>query len=50
MRLSGMHGRKRLYILVDFNSTHNFLSENTVHRLGYAIKEVLGVNVTVTNG
>lgn len=47
MRLCGMHGEKRF---VDFGGTHNFLSEPTTQRLGYAIKEVLKVHMIVANG
>lgn len=50
MRLNGMHGRKMLYILVDSQSMHNFLSDQTVMRLGKPIKEVVRVHITVANG
>lgn len=45
-----MHDMWRLYILVDSGSTHNFLSEQTAHKLGYPIQKAKGVHATVANG
>lgn len=50
VRLGGMHRRKRLYILIDSQNTHNFLNEQASHKLGWPLKEVISVHVTIANG
>lgn len=49
MRLNGMHGKRRMCVLVDLESTHKFLSEQTAHKLEGYLKPVEGVNVAVAN-
>lgn len=50
MRFSGMYNNRRLYVLIDSGSTHNFLSEQTAHKLGCSLRAVSEVQVIVANG
>lgn len=50
MRITGIHGRKQLYILVDSGSTHNFLRIQTTSRLRCLLKPIEGVRVIIANG
>ena len=50
MRLKGRIKQLSMMLLVDSESTHNFIDQSIVKRLGYPFQSVLGVSVTVANG
>ena len=50
MQVLGSVGTKRLHILVDNGSTHNFMKESLAQRLGGPITSIPNVRVTVANG
>lgn len=50
MRVNEIHGKRKLYILIRSNSTHNFFSEQLASKLGCSLSKVVGVRVMVANG
>ncbi|KAF2287775.1 hypothetical protein GH714_002668 [Hevea brasiliensis] len=50
MMLKGNHSRKRLHILIDVGSTHNFLRESLVKQLRCVVTKVFGIWVEIASG
>nr|GEV35407.1 putative mitochondrial protein [Tanacetum cinerariifolium] len=50
MRVKGMFGRHTLHILVDYNSTHNFMDLKTAKSLGCKLESTISLQVSVANG
>ena len=49
MMLKGTVGRKRICILIDSGSTHNFLDAKMVGRLGCIMEDILELRVMAAN-
>lgn len=50
MRVSGLHNKRLLQILIDSGSTHNFLDLELAKKLGCKLKSITPLPVTVANG
>ncbi|GAV91342.1 RVP_2 domain-containing protein [Cephalotus follicularis] len=50
MQVVGMLGRRPIQLLIDFDSTHNFLSVGLAHKLGLPVEDMPIVSVRVANG
>ncbi|GJS90674.1 reverse transcriptase [Tanacetum coccineum] len=50
MRVRGCVGRNTLHVLMDSDSTHNFLDLQTAKKLGYKLRKVCPLDVSVANG
>ncbi|GKD15258.1 reverse transcriptase, partial [Tanacetum coccineum] len=50
MRVKGCVGRNTLHVLVDSGSTHNFLDLHTAKKLGWKLRKVCPLDVSVANG
>ena len=49
MRVRGSVGKKMLYVLIDTESTHNFISCSMAAKLGYVLEEVKELRVMAVN-
>nr|DAD28974.1 TPA_asm: hypothetical protein HUJ06_030442 [Nelumbo nucifera] len=47
MRVTGYHGRKPLHILIDSGSTHNFIDEHVVKKIGCRLEAMKPMAVAV---
>ncbi|GKB74330.1 putative mitochondrial protein [Tanacetum coccineum] len=50
MRVRGCVGKNTLHVLCDLGSTHNFLDLGTAKRLGFKLRKVYPLDVSVANG
>ncbi|CAM8908644.1 unnamed protein product [Rhodiola kirilowii] len=50
MRVVGQYGKRKLYILIDPGSTHNFIDVNVAKELGCLLESVTPMPVTAANG
>ena len=50
MRVTGLHGRSPLHILIDSESTHNFLDFQMAKKLGCRIEPIQSPAITVVDG
>ncbi|GKB83583.1 putative mitochondrial protein [Tanacetum coccineum] len=50
MRVKGRVGKKVVYILIDYGSTHNFLDVHTAKKLGCRLAKTTPMQVSVANG
>ncbi|GJZ44273.1 putative cytochrome P450 [Tanacetum coccineum] len=50
IRFRGCVGRNSLHVLVDSESTHNFLDLQTAKKLGYRLRKIFPLDVSVANG
>lgn len=50
MRVNGYHGSKKLHILIDSGSTHNFLDLTLARKLGLHLDSIATQAVTVADG
>lgn len=50
MRVVGQYGKKKLHILIDLGSTHNFLDVNVANALGCKLEPLAPMTVAASNG
>lgn len=50
MRVIGQYGKKKLYILIDSGSTHNFLDLTIAKELGCELEKIKPMRVAAANG
>lgn len=50
MRVVGQYGKRKLFILIDLGSTHNFLDIKVANELGYRLEAVNPMSVAAANG
>lgn len=50
MRGIGQYGKRKLYILIDPGSTHNFLDLKVANKLGYRLEAFSPMSVAAVNG
>lgn len=50
MRVMGYYGKRKLYILIDNGSTHNFLDINVANELGCRLEKINPMAVTAASG
>ncbi|GAV77759.1 RVP_2 domain-containing protein [Cephalotus follicularis] len=50
MQVVAVVGRKQLQVLIDSGSTHNFITDDIVQKLGLPLVDIPMVNVRIANG
>lgn len=50
MKVKGMHGKRTLYVLIDSESTHNFIDSKIAELLGCKVREAGRAKVAVADG
>jgi len=50
MRVTGLHGKTSLHILIDSCSTHNFLDISIARKVGCKLEAILTQSITIANG
>lgn len=50
MRVRGLHGKKNMYILIDYSSTHNFIDKHNANMMGCKLEPAGRAKVSEENG
>lgn len=50
MRVIGQYGKRKLFILIDNGSTHNFLDLNVANKIGCVLEKTKPMDVAAASG